>query len=79
MKTPNKPGLWRLETTGEEIEVYSLDPVGGMFCIWGPDVGITYTGVGETQGVWSSDEWQGHIPINWYDDIGPWTLVRDLD
>lgn len=77
MKTPNRPGIWRLGD--EEIEVYPLEPVGGTLCIWGPDVGISYSGVAETQGIWTTDEWQGHIPVQFYDDNGPWTFVREAD
>lgn len=75
MKLPDRPGIWRL--ADEEIEVYELDPVGGTLCIWGPDVGITYTGAADTQFPWDTDEWQGHIPVQFYDDEGPWLFVGD--
>lgn len=74
---PDREGVWLLD--GEEIDVYRLEPTGGQLCIWGPDVGISYSGATETQFPWTSDEWQGHIPVWMYDDEGPWTFLRPLD
>jgi len=73
MKIPDKPGIWSLH--GQEIEVYELEPVGNTLCIWGPDVGITYSGAAETQSIWTTDEWQGHIPVQFFDCEGPWIFV----
>lgn len=70
LQLPDRAGVWLLG--GEEIEVYALEPVGGTLCVWGPDVGNSYTGEADTQMVWDTDEWQGHIPVDWFDDKGPW-------
>ena len=61
---PDSPGWWRFLPTGDVLEVYPLEPVGGTLCVWGPDVGINYTGAADTQGIWDTDEWQGHIPVS---------------
>lgn len=74
---PTHAGEWKHIPTGEVVDVYPLEPTGGQLCVWGPDVGITYSGAVETQGCWTTDEWQGHIPVNLYDSKGPWQLVRD--
>jgi hypothetical protein len=64
---PDREGFWEaLKAPADEpmvLEIYPLDPVGGTLCFWGPDVGLNYTGATETQGVWMTDEWQGHIPV----------------
>lgn len=78
MNVPDKRGVWLHEPTNEEIDVYPLDPVGGILCIWGPDVGMSYTGFKETQDVWDTDEWQGHIPVHRFDNKGPWQYLRPL-
>jgi hypothetical protein len=70
---PNKPGIWKHMPTGDEIDVYSLDPVGGMLCLWGPEVGLTQI---ETM-FWADDEWVGHVPVHIYG--GPWTFIKEVD
>lgn len=65
---PNRHGLWLHIPSGKELEVYPLTPAGNQLCIWGPDAGITYSGAAETQGVWTTDEWQGHIPVQDFDN-----------
>ena len=72
---PNSEGIWLHEPTNKQIEIYRLEPAGGQLCFWGPDLGITYSGAQETQGIWDTDEWQGHIRVEFYDRIGPWKLV----
>jgi hypothetical protein len=66
MIIPNTSGFWQHIETGDEIEVYDLEPV-GVLCIWGPDVGITYTDPSSPgslhQLIWTTDEWLGHIPV----------------
>ena len=77
MNVPDREGIWLHEPTGQEIDIYVLDPMcSGILCLWGPDVGLTYSAVAETQGVWDSDEWQGHIPAARFDNIGPWKFIR---
>ena len=74
---PNAPGLWMHNPSDQEIDIYPLEPVGGTLCLWGPDVGISYTGACDTQAVWDTDEWQGHIPAHRYDDdADAWELVQ---
>ena len=73
---PDSPGFWLHVPTNEEIEIYPLEPVGGVLCLWGPDVGITYSGSKDTQEVWDTDEWQGHIPVHRYDYICPWRKIK---
>lgn len=68
---PDLPGRW-ISDEDEEIEVYPLEPCGDVLCVWGPDVGLSYTGAAETQGVWTTDEWQGHIPVMWYCEGQNW-------
>lgn len=75
MNRPDREGVWLHEPTGELIDIYRLEPAGGQLCFWGPDVGITYSGACETQGIWDTDEWQGHVMVQFYDDVGPWRLV----
>ena len=71
---PDREGFWLHKDSGEIIEIYKLEPAGDVLCLWGPDVGMTYTLGQETQGVWTTDEWQGHIPIFRYDPDGDWEL-----
>lgn len=78
MKIPDKEGVWLHVPTNQEIDIYPLEPCLGVLCLWGPDVGITYSGSRETQGVWTTDEWQGHIPVGFWDDEGPWEFLRDF-
>jgi hypothetical protein len=59
---PDRAGVWLID--GAEVEVYPLEPVGGVLCIWGPENGYTYSGSQETQQCWDTDEWQGHIPVH---------------
>jgi len=77
MPMPNAPGLWLHKPSGQPIEIYPLEPAGGVLCLWGPDVGHTYSGAADNQGVWDTDEWQGHIPVLAYDyDTDSWELVQ---
>ena len=63
---PDVPGIWKHVDTGDILDVYDLGPANDTLCIWGPDVGIRYTGATDVQGCWCSDDLQGHIPIYWY-------------
>lgn len=75
---PKYKGFWRSLTTCEVIEVYPLSPVGGTLCFCGPEIGLSYSGMAETQEVWNSDEWQGHVPVNIYctsAGCGPWEFL----
>lgn len=77
MPMPNAPGIWLHKPSGEEIEIYHLEPVGGTLCLWGPDVGHSYSFAADTHGCWDTDEWQGHIPAHLYDrDANAWELVQ---
>jgi hypothetical protein len=76
MKCPDKAGILKLLPTDQLIEVYELEPCNNVLCIWGPEVGISYTGARETQGFWNTDEWQGHIPVHLFDSYGPWELMN---
>ena len=77
MPLPNVKGVWRHMPTGRDIDIYPLDPVGGVLCLWGPDVG--YMG-DDPASVWDSDEWNGHIPCGRYDpDPDAWMIVRAPD
>ena len=73
---PDKPGRWKHEPTEEVVDVYSLEPAGNILCLWGPDVGITYTGLGAKQQIWDTDEFQGHVPVHLYGN-GPWSFVHE--
>ena len=73
---PDSAGVWLHIPSNEEIDIYPLDPVGGILCLWGPDVVITYSGAKDRQEVWDTDEWQGHIPVHRYDHIGPWRKIQ---
>ena len=73
---PDSEGVWLHIPSNEEIDIYPLDPVGGILSLWGPDVGITYSGAKDRQEVWDTDEWQGHIPVHRYDHIGPWRKIQ---
>lgn len=77
MNCPNKPGTWLHFPSEQAIDIYPLEPCGGVLCLWGPDVGIAYTGAADTQSVWTTDEWQGHIPVNIWDDTGPWEFLHE--
>ncbi len=76
LSLPDKPGVWLHQSSGKMLDVYPLEPAGGELCIWGPDAGITYSGAVDTQGCWSSDEWQGHVPVRLFDAAGPWLYVK---
>lgn len=67
---PDSPGFWGSDD-GEIIEVYLLEPVGTL-CVWGPEVGVNYSGATETQQCWTTDEWQGHVPVSIYCDGSNW-------
>jgi CYTH domain-containing protein len=77
IEVPDQEGYW-VSPSGNEIEVYRLDPVGGTLCVWGPDIGYSYTGNKETQSVWDTDEWQGHIPVSciYIRNLGPWRFTE---
>ncbi len=77
-KCPDKEGVWLHIPTGQEIDVYQLHPTGGQLCVWGPDVGINYSGAADTQAIWDSDEWQGHVIVSFFDDTGPWKFIRKV-
>lgn len=79
LKCPDRNGFWRHMPSGEIYEIYPLEPAGGHLCFWGPEHGITYSGSAETQQVWATDEWQGHIPVVFYDDVGPWEFISAND
>lgn len=72
---PDREGFWYYVPDDLVVEVYPLTPVGGTLCVWGPEVGNKYTGAADTQGCWETDEWQGHIPVRMFDDIGPWKYI----
>ena len=75
---PDKEGVWLYIPDNREIEIYKLEPVCNQLCFWGPDIGLGYTGATETQGIWDSDEWHGHIMVYFYDNVGPWEFIREL-
>ena len=80
MPLPNCEGRWLHKPTGDVIDIYPLDPCGGVLCLWGPDIGQGYTGVADTQGCWLTDEWQGHIPVHLYDNFpDAWECVNEID
>jgi hypothetical protein len=58
---PNSPGIWEAEN-GFRIDVYPLEPVDNILCVWCQDVGINL----DTSDIWSTDEWLGHIPVCHY-------------
>lgn len=72
-KLPDREGVWRAEEAGIEVDIYRLEPVGGMLCLWGPDVGY----MGDSSSIWDNDEWNGHIPIERYYPGTQWTFVRE--
>lgn len=72
LQYPDRAGVWRIDQTGDELEVYPLDPMGGMLCIWGPEVGY----MGGESDIWDSDEWIGHIPVHRYQVGVTWTFVK---
>ena len=75
---PNTEGVWRWKPDAIEIDVYLLEPTGHL-CLWGPDVGITYSGSADHQTIWLTDEWAGHIPVDRFDnDSDDWEFVRDF-
>lgn len=76
MKYPDREGVWWSEEHQCEVDVYPLEPVGGILCIWGEDIGFTFTGQGCGTEVWDNDEWQGHIPIGCACLEGEWTFLR---
>lgn len=75
---PDREGIWKSDDDGEEIEVYHLEPAGGQLCVWGPDVGCSYSGAAETQAIWDTDEFQGHILVDWHCSSGNWSRVGGL-
>lgn len=73
---PNKPGVWLHKPSGDEIDIYDLEPV-GCLCLWGPDVGAFYAANTEEQMCWTTDEWQGHIPVHRFDYFPEnWEFLR---
>ena len=75
---PNKPGVWHHIPTNQDIDIYPLEPVFDVLCFWGPDVGISYSGSADTQTIWDSDEWQGHIRPECFDYVPEnWEFVSD--
>lgn len=77
--TPDREGFWRHVPSREIYEIYALEPAGGQLCFWGPEHGITYSGASETQQVWDTDEWQGHVPVVCHDPEGPWEFISEND
>lgn len=75
---PEGEGWWRAED-GEEIEVYPLEPCDNELCLWGPEVGLHYSGAAETQFAWDTDDWQGHVPVKIYCDGRAWTRLPNTD
>ena len=74
---PDREGKWLRIYSRTIVDVYRLEPVlGEPLCIWGPDIGIDYSGVGETQEIWDTDEWQGHIRVECLSD-GPWIFLGE--
>ncbi len=45
-----------------EFDVYPLEPVGGVLCVWCEDVGKG--DIAETTH-WDTDEWVGYIPVHY--------------
>ena len=76
MSVPDKPGFWYLVPENRVIEIYALEPVGGQLCFWGPDIGYTYSGSADTQGIWTTDEWQGHIIASVFSEDG-WVFLSE--
>lgn len=75
---PNQCGMWFHKPTNQQIEVYLLEPANTL-CMWGPEVGITYSGAVDTQGCWETDEWQGHVPVFRFDDNPyAWQLINPM-
>ena len=77
---PDSPGFWKNEDDGMILEIYPLEPVMGHLCFWGPDIGICWTGAADTNSIWSTDEWQGHIPIHYFTEGsngGNWVKIED--
>ena len=69
---PDRPGIWLHIPTGQEIEIYDLEPV-GTFCLWGSD----YEGYAGDD-IWLTDEWSGHLPAHRYDsDPASWALTEE--
>lgn len=75
---PNRSGFWLHVPSGDEMEIYELEPTGGQLCFWGPEHGFTYTGACDRQSMWDDDKWQGHILVHHFDDKGPWKFLREL-
>lgn len=59
---PDSSGIWESVEDGTQIEVYPLEPVNNILCVWAGDVGINLN----TSDVWSTDEWLGHIPVDYF-------------
>jgi len=74
---PDKAGFWEHIPSGEIYEIYELEPVMNQLCFWGPEHGINYNGATDTQSIWDTDEWQGHIPVSYYDSVGPWKFIKE--
>ena len=85
IKTPDSPGFWKHLETGDILDVYPLEPVQNILCVWCRDVDISYTDP-STQGlqqlIWTTDEWLGHIPVdhfllvNYPNDTFGWEKVE---
>jgi hypothetical protein len=67
---PDRPGIWR-DQDGELLEIYPLEPVGGILCYWDGD----YRGGLTQNNFWTTDEWLGHVPVTFLD--GHWTFVSE--
>jgi hypothetical protein len=74
----NSSGYWKHNETGEILDVYELEPVGNILCVWCQDVGQVF----DTTDIWSSDEWLGHCPVDVYCrmsaiDDNNWTKISN--
>jgi hypothetical protein len=71
---PAHEGLWRHVPTGAQVEVYKLVARANALCFWGPGIGgSSYTGVKDGRMTW-----KGHIPVAWWDNVGPWEFLDNL-
>lgn len=82
---PNKPGVWKHIDSNTDLDIYELEPMNNVLCIWGPDVGITNTTQStdsyKEQDVFYDTKWQGHISIKFYAEkltTGKWLFLKDF-